>query len=269
MLFSKVDELLEPGEEVQKSVNPSRLDSKYIKTFLTSVALFIGVTAVLIGNTVFQLGMPNLLILAGYVVPAFVYLQGDIERKFTMYHFTDKEIIEEDGMMNKDFSNIPYDRVQDVVLDEQIEERIFDVGDIHIRTAGTDNSETILNGLKNPEKYKREISSRTSQSSTGGGGTNPDDFGSDSGSQGNPSAGTRGGDSGGKGLDSGLIEDELGRVENQIQQLNQKSNRQGLSQSERERWYKLEGQKELLQRFDNQVGDSGGNDFSSGSDLDF
>jgi membrane protein YdbS with pleckstrin-like domain len=270
MYFSKAEQLLEAGEEIDKSVNPSRFDQKYVKSFLTSIALFVGVTGILAANSIYELGMPNMFIVASYLIPAIVYLRSDIERQFTMYHFTDREIIEEDGVLNKDFDSIPYSRIQDVVLDEDMEERIFDVGDIHVRTAGTDNSETALNGLKDPEKYKREITKRAS-SARGDSGSSQNESSSDlnSGSRGlNGNSGTKGDSS--SGIDSGLLDDELDRVERQIQQLNQRSNNQGLSESERERWYKLEGQKELLERFEDQMKHSSGGstDFSGSSDLD-
>lgn len=265
MLFSKVDELVEPGEEVQRSVNPSRFDSKYLKPFLTSIGLFLGVTGILIGNSMMELGLPVVVIVASYLVPVMVYLRSDIKRKSVIYHFTDREIIEEYGILDKDFNSIPYERIQDVVLDEDIEERMFNVGDIHIRTAGTDNAEQLLNGLKDPETYKVEISKRaTGGQDSGQGGTSSDQdssMGLDS--RGNGTNGDGTGHPQGDYVEEDVLSDELERVNNQIQQLNQRSNTQGLSESERERWYKLEGQRELLQRFVDQS--SGGNT----SDLDF
>jgi membrane protein YdbS with pleckstrin-like domain len=252
MLFSKVDELVEPGEEVEQSVHPSRFDSEYVKPILTSAGLFLGVTGILVGNIVMELGLPTPLILASYLIPLMVYARGDIKRRFVMYHFTDREIIEEFGIMNKDFNSIPYERIQDVVLDEDVEERIFDVGDIHIRTAGTDNSEQVLNGLKNPESYKVEIGKRATSGSDRGGSQ-----GQSSGMEMDSGGGVSSGASGASGssVDQGVLDDELERVENQIQQLNQRSNTQGLSESERERWYKLEGQRELLERWVDQGSD--------------
>lgn len=242
MMFSKVDELLDSGEELQRSVNPSAFDTKYVRSILAAVVLFLGVSALLAANTIFSLGLSNLMLVLLYILPAAFLLKSSLERRLVMYHFTDREIIEEEGFFNKDFNSIPYERIQDVVLDEEIEERIFDVGDLHIRTAGTDNSEQVLNGLRDPESYKVVVGRRSSST-----------------------AGTTGKSSSGKSGDSNpvdaqALEEELERVENQLERLDKRSNMQALSSSEKQRWYKLEGQKELIERLKKQeekVTDSG------------
>lgn len=231
-MFSKVQELLDSDEELQRSVNPSVFDTKYIKSFLAAVGLFLGITILLAANTILSLGLSNGLLFLLYILPGFLALKSFFERHMVIYHFTDREIIEEEGFFNKDFNSIPYQRIQDVVLDEEIEERIFDVGDLHIRTAGTDNSEQILNGLRNPESYKVVVSRRSSSSSGTGG---KEEISTSSGGEANP-------------VDAEALENELERVENQLNNLDQRSNMQGLSSSEKQRWYKLEGQRELIER---------------------
>lgn len=235
VMFSKVDELLDTGEELQRSVNPSAFDTKYVKTLLTALGLFLGVSILLAANTIFSLGLSTGLLVLLYVLPVIFLLKSSVERRMVMYHFTDREIIEEEGFFDKDFNSIPYERIQDVVLDEELEERIFDVGDLHIRTAGTDNSEQVLNGLRDPESYKVVVSRRSSSTSK----TSTSDESSGSGGGSNP-------------VDAQALEEELERVESQLNRLDQRSNMQGLSSSEKQRWYKLEGQRELIERLKKQ-----------------
>ncbi|MFB6241266.1 MAG: PH domain-containing protein [Candidatus Nanosalina sp.] len=261
-MFSAVDELTDSDEEVQKSVNPSKFDSKYVKTFLTGVALFLMILAGMIGNVILDAGIPQIYFLVSLILPAAMILRGEIQRRFVMYHFTDREIIEEYGVFSKDFNTIPYERIQDVSLDEEFQERIFDVGDIKVRTAGTDNSEQILNGLRDPESYKVLLTRRATQDGGSDGtqstGTDDSDFGDFESSDEEADAG----------ISTDLLGAELERVENQISNLDQKSNMQGLSQSEKQRWYKLEGQKELLNRLMDQSEQDSGSGFSD-SDSQF
>jgi len=242
--MSGIEELLDAGEEIQQSVNPSRFDTKYIKSYLIAGGLILAIVALLIAKSVFELEfLPSNLIAFGLIAPLALIVHGEVKRKFVAYHFTDREIIEENGMLDKNYINIPYSRIQDVSLDTDLEERIFDVGDLHIRTAGTHQSEQILNGLRDPESYKVVITRRSS------GDQNSE-------SQEENEFGQQAENNSGSAVEQDVLRQELQRVKNELAQLDQKSNMQGLTASEKQEWYEMDGQKKLLQRL---VEDDSGN----------
>jgi membrane protein YdbS with pleckstrin-like domain len=266
-VLSKVDEIVDTGETIQKSVHPSMFDSNYVHGYMVGFTLSVIIVGVLAANSfVLEEGVPVIFVAPLLVVPAAVLLRSEIGRRKILYHFTDRQIIEEQGILNKDYQSIAYNRVQDVQLNEDMEERMFNVGDLLIKTAGSSGAEVVLEGLKNPESYQRLISKRANDKNDEGGvSTGSSDFGNSSGGGNNQAAQTQQS----SGIDDRYIESELNRVNNEIERLNRRSNNQGLSESERERWYKLEGQRELLNRMQDDTEDEGGGDFDSDFSSNF
>jgi membrane protein YdbS with pleckstrin-like domain len=266
-VLSKVDQIVDEGETIQKSVHPSMFDSKYVHGYMVGFTLLIIIIGVLAANSfVLEEGVPVVFVAPLLVVPAAALLRSEIGRREIFYHFTERQIIEEQGILNKDYQSIAYSRVQDVQLNEAMEERMFNVGDLLIKTAGSSGAEVVLDGLKNPESYQRLISKRANEKNDDGGvSTGSSNFGNSSGGGNNQTAQTQQS----SGIDDRYIESELNRVNNEIERLNRRSNNQGLSESERERWYKLEGQRELLNRMQEDTEDDGGGDFDSDFSSDF
>lgn len=158
-MFSKVEELTEPSEEVIESINPSRFDSKYIKgTIVVPGILALVVTAAVIGSALnfVSFGSPGIFA-AFYILPVALFIFHDLKRYFVMYHFTDEQIIEEDGILNKDINTMHYEKITHATLNQDFEERIFSVSDIEIDSAGEAGTELILNGVRNAGKYKNLI----------------------------------------------------------------------------------------------------------------
>lgn len=242
-------------------------DSDYINGYMIAFSFLVIVLGAMAANSLVlsEELVPWFAIAALLVVPAALFVRTDIKRREIIYHFTDRQIIEEQGILSKDYQSIAYSRVQDVQLNEDMEERMFNVGDLLIKTAGSSGAEVILEGLKNPESYQRLISKRANEKNDDGGvSTGSSNF---SESSGGSQSSTQTQQS--SGIDDRYIESELNRVNNEIERLNRRSNSQGLSESERERWYKLEGQRELLNRMQDDTGDEGGNGFDSDFSSDF
>jgi Predicted membrane protein len=161
-VFSKADQIVDAGEEVQKSVYPSVFDSQFVHGFMTSVSLFV-LVSIFAAAAYFTdvVPVPVGVVSVLYVAPIAGFVRNGIKRRMIMYHFTGQQLIEEEGIMNKDYQSIKYDRIQDVQLDEDFEERMFNVGDLLIKTAGSSGAEVRLEGLKDPESYQRLISNRS------------------------------------------------------------------------------------------------------------
>ena len=158
-MFSKVDELTAADEEVIESINPSRFDTRHIKgTVIFPGIIALVVTAAVIGSVLdfIPFGSPGIFA-AFYVLPIALTLFYDLRRRFVMYHFTDGQIIEEDGILNKNINTIHYENITHTTLDQDFEERIFSVSDIEIDSAGEAGTELILNGVRNAGRYKNLI----------------------------------------------------------------------------------------------------------------
>lgn len=158
-MFSKADELMNPGEELIENIHPSRFDSRHIKgTVIIPGLLALAVTAAVIGSVIdfVPFGSPGLFAIL-YILPVAVGLFYEVRRRFVMYHFTDSQIIEEYGILDKNINTMHYEKITHTTLDQDIEERIFSVSDIEIDSAGEAGTEIVLNGVRNAAKYKNMI----------------------------------------------------------------------------------------------------------------
>ncbi len=163
-MFSSVDELLERGEELEESVHPSRFDTRFFRLYLVSFLLTVLVAA----GVAFEysrglLPFSQNYLLAGLLIPLLLVVYTEFKRQFVMYHFTDRKVITEKGILNKTIVSIYYSDVTHTQLNQKIQERIFDVSDLEVDTAGEHNTELWLNGLKNPQHYKKMIGKRSQE----------------------------------------------------------------------------------------------------------
>lgn len=154
-MSSKIEDLLANGEEIQKRANPSIMDSSFVRSYVVSALLIIGTVALTIAP--FDLGFSNLYFLVLLVVPLGLILKSEVQRKFIKYYITSQQVIERRGILNQTTESTMYENITDVKLSKALNERIFDVGDIKVNTAGHDGATIRLRGLKDPENYKRII----------------------------------------------------------------------------------------------------------------
>lgn len=160
-MLSKVEDLLEEGESLQETVHPSRLNRAYLLWY------FVGALVALLAGGLFYAASTQLIppqpwwVYAGvFVLGLLLATVGELRRSFVMYHFTDRKVVKETGILNKSMDTVHYDRVTETVLHETFWQRVFGLGDLYINTAGTDTTEVALHGLKHPERYKVEIGGR-------------------------------------------------------------------------------------------------------------
>lgn len=172
--MSDIQDLLTQGEDLQEATGPSIGDSRYIKGYLLSVGMII---AILFGAFYpLGLGINQMYILALLVVPGALLAKSEIDRHFVTYYITSEQVILRYGILNQTTESTTYSNITDVTMNKALNERIFGVGDIHVNTAGHDGEAIVLNGLKNPEKYKRMIENNVNNSGGGGGGFNSSGF---------------------------------------------------------------------------------------------
>lgn len=204
--MSGIQDLLTQGEELQEETGPSIGDSKYIKGYLLSVLLIVAI--VVAAFYPLGLGINQMYVLGLLVVPAALLVKSEIDRHFVTYYITSEQVILRYGILNQTTESTTYSNITDVTMNKAFNERIFGVGDIHVNTAGHDGEAIVLNGLKNPEKYKRMIENNVNNTSNaGGGGFNDSGFEDDGGFDDNGGFDDSGFDSDGFGDDSGFDSD--------------------------------------------------------------
>ncbi|MDY6778181.1 MAG: PH domain-containing protein [Candidatus Nanohaloarchaea archaeon] len=274
-LFSKIDEFLEPGEELGETDIPSPMSHMYFWNYVVGVGVLLLVVAsvplsgMIMGMLPVSLPFGSFTFLPLAVLPLGYIAWTDIKRRFNMFHFTDRKVVSESGILSKNFNSIQYNDIVDVTLEQTFLERLFDCGHLRLSTAGSNTSEIRLYGLRDPEEYKVRVDSSRKEGKTAFGteaGNEAEDELLDDDGIGQPSeeggdeiqveeageAAPSDGAGGGVGTDE--LEKRLVQIEQQKEQLEQQHQRGQLGEEEyRKRWFVLEGRKkEVMQHLDRQ-----------------
>lgn len=132
-------------EEIILKLKPHRL-SFFIYYFL---AFFI-----LILNLYFQGIKYN-----SFFIPFLIIFFIELYRMALNYFFYNDKVVKVFKFVIVNETVIYYEKIQDIYLTQNILERIFNLGKIHINTAGSSNIELVLEGVEKPKEVKEEIDS--------------------------------------------------------------------------------------------------------------
>jgi len=231
-MLSVVDQHLEQGEVVESSIRPSLFDWRYLKAHV------VGIVLIAAGSIGVVLSQQSPELLPDPVQPTWLFgiaavgliisVMKEIRRQFHFYHFTDRKVIEERGVFSKRFITVHYGKITETRLQQRFYERIANIGDIQINTAGTDSVEMVLEGLRNPEHYKVLVSSKSSVASM------PHD---------GPKTPVK------DMIPERILEEELGKIQRERNRLEQQYGDGTISEWEYEReWYVLEGRERQIQQ---------------------
>lgn len=78
-----------------------------------------------------------------------------LEVKCEKFLITDQRVIIKKGILMIDTFEIPYSRIESVILYQPILGRIFNYGDVHI--IGTGGTEYIIDTIENPNAFKQNM----------------------------------------------------------------------------------------------------------------
>ncbi len=93
-----------------------------------------------------------------FAIPGIIYIViADQVRKGNKYYITNKRVIHEFTFLSRKVSGTFYDKIQDVHLTQNLIERMFNIGTIHINTAGSHNIEVVFKGVKHPRAIRKHI----------------------------------------------------------------------------------------------------------------
>lgn len=73
------------------------------------------------------------------------------------YFLTDRRIIKRTGVFTKKITSIEYEHIQNTRVEKNTAERLVDMGDIYIDTAGGSGPEIIIENIHDPERMYRLI----------------------------------------------------------------------------------------------------------------
>ena len=132
-----MQEDLHKGEKIEKQTMPDVW--AYLPHWIGG-----GIVCIL---TIFILAIPGII----YIIIA------NLERKGNKYYITNKRVIHEFTFLSRKISGTSYDKIQDVHLTQGLIERIFDIGTVHMNTAGSHNIEVVFKGVKHPRAIKNLI----------------------------------------------------------------------------------------------------------------
>lgn len=195
-MTSEIEDLLANGEEIQRRANPSIMDSSFVKSYTISAFMIVGIFALALAPL--GLGFDQFYFLGLFVIPLAIIGRSEFQRRFIRYYITSQQVIERRGVLSQTTESTMYENITDVKMNKDINERIFDVGDLKINTAGHDGATIRLRGLKDPENYKKVIEDNINRAE--GNSTNQNFGGNNGGFE----------DNSGGGLDGGLDDSSLG-----------------------------------------------------------
>lgn len=244
-VLSSADKLLEEGEEITSTQHPSRLRLDYLKKGGLAFLVIMVLTVVYvyqgrIPQIPFELTLPIYILLQA--LPVAIFVMMEVEHHALMYHFTTEKFIEENGILNKDFSSVPYNKITQVSIRQRAHERLVGIGTLKVEMLGTDGDEKILNGIKNPQKFRVQLSSGepAGVSAGKGGGEVQDEKQQTT----DPLPETVSGAH----ITKKDLEAELGRVQRRRKELEDSYSAGRLGQDEYEqRWYMIQGEQRLVE----------------------
>jgi len=157
------------GEEVVWAGPPSL--RPYAVETVVPVAFVLGGLAVLLVPTgavpfldALPAGVPGLAKLgtAGlFVAIGLLAAVGELLRWYSHHYLvTTKEVYHKRGIVSRDVTNLPLDRVENTTFTQSPLGRLLSYGDVHVATAGTDDTEVVLAKVDSPGDVVGRITRR-------------------------------------------------------------------------------------------------------------
>ena len=131
--YSSIQGDLQKGEKIEKQIIPNVWDYLHhwiIGGFLCLFYIFPGVIYIIVANLV---------------------------RKGNKYYITNKRVIHEFTFLSRKVSGTSYDKIQDIHLTQNLIERLFKIGTIHMNTSGSQKVEVSFKGIEHPRAIKNHI----------------------------------------------------------------------------------------------------------------
>lgn len=106
--------------------------------------------------------------LALMVVGAVVAVVGYLRRTTTVYVLTTKHVYQKVGILRREVDPVRLDRVADMEYSQSLVERLLNIGDVHIMTAGTGGKDMVLEDVPAVQEFVDRLSRQLDRQSGSG-----------------------------------------------------------------------------------------------------
>ena len=89
-----------------------------------------------------------------------IFVITEFIRRSETFSLTDKGLAREFRFVSTATTFAEYSKIQDVSVEQSFFDRIFDIGNVSINTAGSPGPEILFRGVKNPQKVANLIKER-------------------------------------------------------------------------------------------------------------
>lgn len=130
-----INEELHNGEKIEKMLGVQPI--AYLGIYIVGAILCLTIFGAIIG------------------IPLIVV--SEFNRRGNTYYITSKRVIHQFTFLSRKTSSALYGKIQDIYFTQNLIERMFGIGKVHINTAGTNVIEIIFKGIQDPVNVKRMI----------------------------------------------------------------------------------------------------------------
>ncbi|MFH1585854.1 MAG: PH domain-containing protein [archaeon] len=134
---SETDIDLRKREKIQESfgIHPAEYLGYYLIGGFLTITLYLAI-----------IGIPLIII-------------AELVRRGHRFYITNQRIISHYQFLSKRTSSTSYEKIQDIHVTQNLIERMFKIGQVHVNTAGSNGIEMVFKGVKNPRHVKSLIDS--------------------------------------------------------------------------------------------------------------
>ncbi len=158
-------EISADDEHVDVVIHPVVLRRNFLAALFCAVLLVgavVGLMMGLAGDAL--LGIPALPLLIGSgviaVVAAVLLLKWYIASRMQSLTLTNERLIYRFGIINRGTSEVRYDDVRNMKIDQNLLERLLGFGDIAISSSGQDDMEIVIKDVPNPQAIAEDVRRR-------------------------------------------------------------------------------------------------------------
>ena len=152
-------------EQVEKVIHPVVFRRHLIGTLLFSVLAVVGVAGIvsgLMGIAVLQLPAIAVIVMsiALLLVGGFFLAKWYMASRMHSLTLTNERLVYKYGIIKRGISELRYEDIRNLQLDQNITERLLNFGDLALSSSGQDEMEIIINDIPNPTQVADYIRQR-------------------------------------------------------------------------------------------------------------
>jgi len=152
-----MEEIVSSGEKLIKKIYPSRwyFWQNYLAIAILFIAVIFSLYLEIPKNIKFGNWIVYFLLIIGFIAIGLT----ELLRKTHTYYITDENVIEEFSFLSRRVVSVPYSKIQNIDLIQDVLERIVNIGNLEFYTAGVGDTEPEIafRGIKNPFLIKNLI----------------------------------------------------------------------------------------------------------------